>query len=99
MALNTGTLLDMVELYVGKGGASRGKIPRKALREILNQKVKEFAARTAVASSMITRTTVSGQQEYELGADVLHITKVNYDGSRAHKITFAQVEEFKSTIS
>lgn len=99
MPLNVGRLADLMELYAGRGGVNRDKIPRKLLKEVINFKLKEFARRTAVVSSKVTRSSIPGQAEYEQVADALHITKVNYDGSIATKIRFEEVDVIKQKVS
>ena len=65
MPLNVGRLADLMELYAGRGGVNRDKIPRKLLKEVINFKLKEFARRTGVVASKVTRSSVANVQEYE----------------------------------
>lgn len=99
MAFNTGTIADLMELYAGQAGVNRDKIPRKLLRQIINLKLKEFARRSGVLSSKNTIVSIANKQEYEMTPDVIHVTKVNFDGSIAHKIRFEEVDEIKNNIS
>lgn len=99
MPFSVGVVRDLVEMYAGSGGVNRDRIPPKLIHQIINFKLQEFSRRTGILSSKITRVTVASQQEYELGPDVLHITKVNFDGSIAHKIRFEQVDQIAENIS
>jgi hypothetical protein len=91
MAFNAGTLADLMELYSGKGGVNRDKIPRRLLRQIINMKLQEFARRSGCLSSKITRQTVADQQEYELGSDVVNVREVHFDNYLAYKIRFGDI--------
>lgn len=99
MPFNVGTIRDLVELYAGQGGVNRERIPPKLVHRVINFKLQEFSRRTGALSSKITRKTVADQQEYELGPDVVHITKVNFDGSEAHKILFKDVDRIADNVS
>jgi hypothetical protein len=65
------------------------------IREILNKKLAEFAHKTGILESKATIASVADQQEYELPADCLHVSKVVFDDYKAVKISFSQVEEMQ----
>ncbi len=99
MAFNVGTISDLMELYAGQAGVNRDKIPRKLLRQVINFKLKEFASRSGILSSKNTIVSIADKLEYEMTPDVIHVTKVNFDGSIAHKIVWEDVDEIKNSIS
>ncbi len=99
MAFNVGTISDLMELYAGQAGVNRDKIPRKLLRQVINFKLQEFSSRSGVLSSKNTILSKANKEEYEMTPDVVHVTKVNFDGSIAHKILFEDVDEIKNNVS
>ena len=94
MAMSIGRAVDAIELMC-KGVDPMLASNHEFVREILNKKLAEFANRTGVLSSKATIDSVADQQEYELPSDCLHVSKVVFDDYKAHKITFAQIEEMQ----
>lgn len=92
MAISTGKMADLIALYC------RGVDPLLAenhelIRDIMNLKLKEVAGSTGALETSATISSVSGQKEYQLPADNVHVKYVYYDDFEAHKITHKQALE------
>ena len=96
--MNAGDAVRLIELY------ARGADPKltgnhELVRQLLNEKLKDFAQKTGSWESSATISSVSGQQEYELPADKVHVSYVEYDSYEAHKITFQDSKSLKEQSS
>ena len=96
MAISIGRASNLIELYC-QGVDPLYSRNHELIRDLINMKMREFANRTGILETSATISSVADQQEYELPADKLHITKVLYDDYLAKKITFGQVEILKGT--
>ena len=94
MSMSIGDAVHTIELMC-KGVDPVLSSNHELIREIMNKKMAEFAARTGVLETSATIASVADQQEYELPADKVHVKKVVFDDYKAHKITFDQVEELQ----
>jgi len=94
MSMSVGKAVDTIELMVRNVDPNLSSNP-ELIREILNNKLKEFAQRTGILETKATISSVADQQEYELPADCLHVSKVVFDDYKAYKIRFAQIEEMQ----
>jgi len=90
--MNVGRLTNLIELYC-RGVDPLLSANHELVRDIMNMKLKEFAARTGIIESKSSITSVANQQEYELPADKTHVKYVFYDDYKAKKINFIQSKE------
>lgn len=97
MSLNVGRAIDLIE-YFCKNVDPEITSNHELVRQILNMKLRDFADRTGILETKSTISSVADQQEYELPADCLHISKVVYDDYKAAKITFDQIEELLGNV-
>jgi len=96
--MNAGTAARLIELYAS-GADPKLTGNHELVRELLNQKLKEFAARTGAFETKASISSVANQQEYELPADKIHVKMVKYDSYKAYKITYVQSVELAELTS
>ena len=91
--INVGKIVNLVQFYAGRAGVlpENTTIPPHIIKAVIDLKLKEFAFLTGVASSSAEINTVSGQKEYELPADHLHIRAVKLDGEKVVKVAVKAV--------
>jgi hypothetical protein len=87
--LNVGKARHLVELYTGTEN-----INEELFLDIMNERLRDFAARAGTLESSATIDTISGTQEYELSLNVAHVKQVvmdDYDITR-NKIHYQDVK-------
>ena len=101
MPENTSTIIDLIEMYAGSAGTNNSSISKKLIKQVMNLKLRDFANRTFQSENLATLTTGDDDgdgvvdQEYELPQSVMHLNKVNVDGTVAVKIRFEDVDKLK----
>jgi len=94
MSLNVGVAVDLIEkMCSGVDPKLSGN--HELVRQLINMKLREFADQTGILETKATISSVADQQEYELPADCLHVSKVLYDDYKCDKINFDQVEDLQ----
>jgi len=94
MSISIGKALDLVELLCKNVDPALSS-NHELFRDILNMKLREFAADTGILETKATISSVADQQEYQLPSDKIHVKLVYFDDYKADKITFEQVAELQ----
>lgn len=94
MSLNIGKAVDLIELMCKNVDPLLSR-NHELVRQLINMKLREFADETGILETSATISSVADQQEYQLPADCLHVSKVKYDDYKIGKILFSQVEEMQ----